>query len=185
MFSHAAQCLTSGIVHRHINASLGEIKGCDSVNGHGACLSHHRDAMDAAVRDCLAHIHHHVTSRGLNLRRYMNVSQTVAAEGERDRERQRWRVVNISDQKRFARGKQTGGNYRKTTEVVQPFEENERGAHSENIATCGHTMEKKKRAAKPKMEKCVQKRYDRGGAERGQRNKQGRMEEEANQLYRR
>ena len=30
----------------------------------------------------------------------------------------------------------------------------------------------------------MQERYDRGGAERGQHNKQGRMEEEANQLYR-
>ena len=29
------------------------------------------------------------------------------------------------------------------------------------------------------------KRYDRGGVERGQHDKQGRMEEEANQLYRR
>ena len=42
-------------------------------------------------------------------------------------------------------------NFRKTTEVVRPCEENERGAHSENNARCRHTREKKKRAAKPKM----------------------------------
>ena len=35
------------------------------------------------------------------------------------------------------------------------------------------------------MERCVQERYDRGGVERGQHNKQGRLEEEANQLNRR
>ena len=46
-------------------------------------------------------------------------------------------------------------NYRKTTEVVRPCEENESGAHSEKNARCGHTREKKKRAAKPKMERCV------------------------------
>ena len=45
--------------------------------------------------------------------------------------------------------------YRKTTEVVRPCEENERGAHSENNARCRHTREKKTRAAKPKMERCV------------------------------
>ena len=39
-------------------------------------------------------------------------------------------------------------NYRKTAEVVRPCEENERGAHSEKNARCGHTREKKKRAAK-------------------------------------
>ena len=43
-------------------------------------------------------------------------------------------------------------NYRKTTEMVRPCEENERGAHSEKNARCGHTREKKKRVAKPKME---------------------------------
>ena len=32
-------------------------------------------------------------------------------------------------------------NYRKTTDVVRPFEENERGAHSEKNARCGHTRE--------------------------------------------
>ena len=81
-------------------------------------------------------------------------------------------------------------NYRKTTEVVRPCEENERGAHSVKNARCGHTreLEKKKRAAKlanAKMERCMQERYDRGGTERGQRNKQGSMEEEDKQLYRR
>ena len=35
------------------------------------------------------------------------------------------------------------------------------------------------------MERCILERYGRGGAERRQRNKQGRMEEEANQFYRR
>ena len=39
--------------------------------------------------------------------------------------------------------------------VVRPCEENESGAHSEKNAGCGHTREKKKRAAKPKMERCV------------------------------
>ena len=42
-----------------------------------------------------------------------------------------------------------------TTEVVRPCEENERGAHSEKNARCRHTREKKKRVAKPKMERCV------------------------------
>ena len=71
-------------------------------------------------------------------------------------------------------------------EKRRPCEENERGAHSEEKnARCGHTGEKKVRAAKPKMERCVPERYDRSGSERGQHNKHGRMEEEANQLYRR
>ena len=39
--------------------------------------------------------------------------------------------------------------------VVRPCEKNERGAHSEKNARCRHTMKKKKRAAKPKMERCV------------------------------
>ena len=30
-----------------------------------------------------------------------------------------------------------------------------------------------KRAGKPEMERCIQERYDRGGAERGQRRQQG------------
>ena len=47
------------------------------------------------------------------------------------------------------------------------------------------TREKKKRGGEAKMKRCVYERYDRGGVERGQRNKQGSMEEEANQLYRR
>ena len=38
-------------------------------------------------------------------------------------------------------------NYRKTTEVVRPCDEDERGAHSEKNARCGHTGEKKKRKA--------------------------------------
>ena len=37
--------------------------------------------------------------------------------------------------------------YRKTTEVVRPCEENERGARSENNAKCGHTREKNTGAA--------------------------------------
>ena len=41
------------------------------------------------------------------------------------------------------------------TEKRLKCEENERGAHSETNAGCGHTMEKKKRAAKPKMERCL------------------------------
>ena len=46
-------------------------------------------------------------------------------------------------------------NYSKTTEVVRQCDENERGAHSEKNARCGHTREKKKRAAEPKVEKFV------------------------------
>ena len=37
----------------------------------------------------------------------------------------------------------------------RPCEENERGAHSEKNARCGHTREKKKRVDKAKMERCV------------------------------
>ena len=62
-----------------------------------------------------------------------------------------------------------------STEVVRPCEEIERGAHSEKNARCGHTREKKKRDAKPKMERRIQERHDRGGSERGQYNKQGSM----------
>ena len=46
-------------------------------------------------------------------------------------------------------------NYRTTTEMVRPCEKNEMGAHSEKNARCGHTKEKKKRAVKPRMERCV------------------------------
>ena len=53
-------------------------------------------------------------------------------------------------------------NYRKTTEVVRPCEKNERGAHSEKNVRCGHTGEKKKRTAKPTMERYMQERHDRG-----------------------
>ena len=41
----------------------------------------------------------------------------------------------------------------------------------------------KKREAKPKVERCMQEKYDRGGAERGQHNKQGSMEEYNHQLH--
>ena len=68
-------------------------------------------------------------------------------------------------------------NYRKTTEVVRPCEENERGAHSEKNARCGHTRETKEWAAKPKMKRRMQERHDRGGTERRQHDKQGSMEE--------
>ena len=71
------------------------------------------------------------------------------------------------------------------TEVVRQFEENEREAHREKNAGCGNTREKKKRAAKPKMERRMQERHDRDGFERGQENKQGSMEEYHHQLYRR
>ena len=46
---------------------------------------------------------------------------------------------------------------------------------SEKNARCGNTREMKKRAAKPKMERRMQERYDTGGSERGQDNKQGSM----------
>ena len=55
-------------------------------------------------------------------------------------------------------------NYRKTTEVVRPCEENEREAHSEKNVRCGNAGEKKKRTAKPTMEICMQERHDRGGS---------------------
>ena len=73
--------------------------------------------------------------------------------------------------------------YRKPIEVERSCEENERGAHSDNNARCGHTMEEKKRVTKPKMERCLKERYDRGGTESGQRDKQGSMEKDANQTY--
>ena len=66
---------------------------------------------------------------------------------------------------------------RKTTEVVRPCEENETGAHSEKNAICGHSRENKKRADKPKTERHMQERYDRGGSERGRDNKQGSIGE--------
>ena len=44
-------------------------------------------------------------------------------------------------------------------------------------------MEEKKRVTKPKMERCLKERYDRGGTESGQRDKQGSMEKYANQTY--
>ena len=40
--------------------------------------------------------------------------------------------------------------------MVRPCEENERGAHSEKNARCGHAREKKKRAAKPKWKDAFQ-----------------------------
>ena len=46
-------------------------------------------------------------------------------------------------------------NYRKTPEVVRPCKENERGVHSEKNARCGRTRGNKKRAVKPKMERCA------------------------------
>ena len=54
-------------------------------------------------------------------------------------------------------------NYRKTTEVVRPCEENERGTHSEKNARCGHAREKKKRAAKPKMENACKRDMTQAG----------------------
>ena len=47
-------------------------------------------------------------------------------------------------------------NYRKTTAVVRPCKENERRTHSEKNVRCEHTGEKKKRTAKPTMERCMQ-----------------------------
>ena len=47
----------------------------------------------------------------------------------------------------------------------------------EKNVRCGHTGEKKKRTAKPTMERCMQERHDRSGSERGQHDKQGSMEE--------
>ena len=50
---------------------------------------------------------------------------------------------------------------RKTTEVVRSCAENERGAHSERNARCGHTRVKKTSGVRPNMERCVYERYDR------------------------
>ena len=50
--------------------------------------------------------------------------------------------------------------------MVRPCGDDERGAYSEKNARCGHTGEKKKRAAKPKVEIFVLERYDRDGGER-------------------
>ena len=41
---------------------------------------------------------------------------------------------------------------------------------------------REKRAAKPKVERWLQERYDRGGAARRQRNKQGSIDDEAIQI---
>ena len=50
-------------------------------------------------------------------------------------------------------------------------------------ARCGHTMEKKKREAKPKVDIiCVYGRYDRGGTAILQHNKHGITEEENKRL---
>ena len=60
-------------------------------------------------------------------------------------------IVGIHPKRDNKSGASVQANYRKTTEVARPCEENERGAHSEENARCGHTREKKKRTAKPKM----------------------------------
>ena len=60
--------------------------------------------------------------------------------------------------------------------MVRPCEENERGAHSEKNVRCGNTGEKKKRTAKPTVERCMQERHDKSGYERGQHDKQGSMD---------
>ena len=49
--------------------------------------------------------------------------------------------------------------------------------HSDKNVRCGHTGEKKKRTAKPMMERCMQERHGRSGSDKGQHNKHGRMEE--------
>ena len=43
----------------------------------------------------------------------------------------------------------------KITEVVQPRDEDERGARSEKNDRCGHTREKENMAAKLNVESCV------------------------------
>ena len=64
------------------------------------------------------------------------------------------------------RDKNRNEHIRGTTRVVQASkiitekrlkcEVNERGAHNEKNVRCGHTGEKKKRTAKPSMERCMQ-----------------------------
>ena len=43
----------------------------------------------------------------------------------------------------------------KTNQAVWPCDENERAIHGERNARCGHASENKKRAANPKVERCV------------------------------
>ena len=64
-----------------------------------------------------------------------------------------------------------------TEKRLRPCEEKERGAHSEKNVRCGNTGEKKKRTAKPTMERCMQERHDKSESERAQHGKQGSMEE--------
>ena len=45
-------------------------------------------------------------------------------------------------------------------------DEDDRGAHSEKNARCGHTREKKNKEAKSKMKRCVYEIYDIGGVQR-------------------
>ena len=61
------------------------------------------------------------------------------------------------------------------TEVIRPCDEVERGAHSETNARCGHTREKKKRAAKPTMERWCKRDMTETGLKQ-QRNATNRAE---------
>ena len=97
------------------------------------------------------------------------------------REGQYLKLTHYSDNKSRASVQE---NYRKTTQVVRPCDEDERGAHSEKNARCGHTREKKTREAKTGQNGGIRSSAIRAtpanGTSQGRRrqhNKQGRMEE--------
>ena len=73
-------------------------------------------------------------------------------------------------------------NNRKITEVVRTWDD-ERGAHIEKNARSVVMPGKAEESGK--MRERERERCDRGGSEKGQRKKQGSMEEEDHQLYRR
>ena len=65
--------------------------------------------------------------------------------------------------------------------MVRPCDEDERGAPSENNVRRG--KRKKKKEARPTVERCLLERHDTWGDESGQHSKQGIIEEENKQTY--
>ena len=93
---------------------------------------------------------------------------------------QRWMISEINTLDGQQEWCKRQKNYRKTTKVVRSFEDNEREAHSErNARWCEHTREKKKGATEPNGGKR-DRPNDKGGADSGQHNKQGSMENKIN-----
>ena len=64
---------------------------------------------------------------------------------------------------------------KKMTEVVRPCEENERAAHSEKNARCGHARENEKGQPNLRWNEACKTYYERERVERGQCNKQDIM----------